>query len=355
MLRRFLIVNILLIALTVPARSARADTDPGSPRWFPETGHTLAYSFRVFWEKHGGLPILGYPLTEVFVEDGRPVQYFERSRLEWHADQGLVLAGHLGRWAADGNAEHPAFAVAESRANEGRDYFVETGHNLGGSFQQFWHLNGGLPVFGFPLSEEFPEVNPTDGQTYLVQYFERGRFEWHPDLPPQWQVLLGQLGRQYLEAERPAPDWTLQPVGGPEHAWDGLRPTRIRVPRIALDTEIVEAGFSLGGWDVPRYTAAHYWPVAAFPGTRGNISIAGHIGYKDTIFNHLPEAVVGDEIILSIGQRERRYRVTDIWTVEPADTWVMRPTSTEMLTLITCVPIREYTHRLIVRAVPIEE
>ncbi len=352
---RTILSSVLLLALIVPGRSANANPAVGTPRWFRETGHTLAYSFRVFWEQNGGLPILGYPLTEVFVEAGRPVQYFERARLEWHADEGLVLAGHLGRWAAQDLPRHPAFARADRRTSDGRDYFVETGHHLGGSFQQFWHLNGGLPVFGFPLSEEFLEISPTDGQTYLVQYFERARFEWHPEKPAQWQVLLGHLGRQYLETERPAPEWALIPVGGAERAWDGVRPTRIRMPRIDLDTEIVEAGFALDGWDVPRYTAAHYWPVGAYPGTRGNISIAGHVGYKDTIFNQLPRAAVGDEIILSVGPNERRYRVTDIWTVEPNDSWVMARTTTETLTLITCVPPGTYSHRRIVRAVPIEE
>ncbi len=39
----------------------------------------------------------------------------------------------------------------------------------------------GLAQYGYPISEEFYEVNPADGQTYVVQYFERVRFEWHPD------------------------------------------------------------------------------------------------------------------------------------------------------------------------------
>ena len=105
---------------------------------------------------------------------------------------------------------------------------------------------------------------------------------------------------------------------------------------------------------MPRYTAVHYWPVSGFPRAPGNIVIAGHIGYRDTIFNHLPEAVVGDTIILSIGEAERQYRVTAIWTVLPSESWVMAPTPDETLTLITCVPIGVYNQRLIVRAIPIE-
>ncbi len=57
--------------------------------------------------------------------------------------------------------------------------------------------------------------------------------------------------------------------------------------------------------------------------------------------------------MLSIGETERRYRVTELLTVLPSDSWVMAPTRDETLTLITCVPIGVYSHRLIVRAVPI--
>ena len=50
-------------------------------------------------------------------------------------------------------------------------------------------------LVGRPLSEEFPEVNPTDGKIYTVQYFERNRFEYHPEFAgtPN-EVLLGLLG-----------------------------------------------------------------------------------------------------------------------------------------------------------------
>lgn len=349
-----LIVLLLLTKVIAPAPSRAADVADGTPHWFAETGHTLAYSFGVFWEQHGGLPIFGYPLSEVFIEDERPVQYFERARLEWHGDDAVVLAGHLGRWAAEDKSGQPAFAPVTGATQGDRDYFGETGHTLGGAFRHFWQTHGGLNAFGLPLSEEFEENNPQDGQSYTVQYFERARFEWHPELSPDDQVQLGQLGRLYLETVDPAPEWALAPTTTPARAWDGVRPTSIRIPRVNLDTAIVEGGFSLSGWDVPRYTAVHYWPVAGFPGTRGNTIIAGHVGYRDTIFSQLPEVIVGDEIVVTVDQTERHYRVTAIWTVLPSDSWVMTATSDETLTLITCIPIAVYTHRLIVRAMPVE-
>ena len=351
-MRRLLTLLALLctIGLIAPAAPASANTRAGTPVLFPETGHTLGYAFREFYDRQGGLPIFGLPLSEVFVEDGRPVQYFERARLEWHGNLGITQAGHLGRWAAERLAGHPAFAP-QSAAPAGSTFVAATGHSLGGIFRGFWERNGGLATFGYPISEPFDEVNAQDGRTYLVQYFERARFEYHPESPQRYQVQLGHLGRQLL-AERGAPEWALAPAGSAERAWDALRPTRVRAPRVGVDTEVVSAGFSLGQWDVPRYTAAHYWPIAGYPGTPGNIVIAGHVGYRGIIFNKLPQIQVGDEIFVAAGGGERRYVVREVLTLLPEETWVMAPTQDEVLTLITCVPIGVYTHRLIVRAYP---
>jgi subtilisin family serine protease len=78
----------------------------------------------------------------------------------------------------------------------GARFFPETGHNLGGAFRAYWESRGGLEVFGFPKSEEFQEVSQTDGRTYIVQYFERNRFEFHPENPENSRVLLGLLGSE---------------------------------------------------------------------------------------------------------------------------------------------------------------
>jgi hypothetical protein len=82
-------------------------------------------------------------------------------------------------------------------------YFGETGHSLGGAFFDYWQGHGALAQFGFPLTDEFDEADPATGQTYRTQYFERARFEYHPENTPPNDVLLGQLGRLLL-AQRPA-------------------------------------------------------------------------------------------------------------------------------------------------------
>ncbi|NTU82299.1 MAG: sortase [Chloroflexales bacterium] len=357
-MRRLLRAALLILGLIALAPvPASANTRAGTPVYFRETGHTLAYSFREFYDAQGGLPIFGLPLTEVFIEDGRPVQYFERARLEWHGDLGLVQAGHLGRLAAESYSDHPAFARVAS-APQGGVFFDATGHTLAGPFLSFWR-RGSLDAFGFPISEPFEELNGQDGRLYTVQYFERARFELHPEISPASAgptccapvVLLGHLGRQHLDAA-PPPEAALSPVDAASRAWDSVRPARVRVPRIGIDTAVVSAGFSLGQWDVPRHTAVHYWPIAGYPGTPGNIVLAGHVGYPGEIFNRLPAAQPGDEIFVTAGGQERRYIVHEVLTLLPTATWVMAPTHDEQLTLITCVPIGVYSHRLIVRASP---
>jgi hypothetical protein len=79
-------------------------------------------------------------------------------------------------------------------------FFTQTGHNLSNAFLTYWRNNGGLPVFGYPISEEIAETNPSDGKTYTVQYFERNRYEWHPENPPSYNVQLGLLGVEYARS-----------------------------------------------------------------------------------------------------------------------------------------------------------
>lgn len=71
---------------------------------FTTTGHQVCEPFLSYWRAEGGLERFGYPLTERLVEEleGRsyPVQYFERRRMEEHAELAgtpyLVLLGRLG-------------------------------------------------------------------------------------------------------------------------------------------------------------------------------------------------------------------------------------------------------------------
>jgi len=76
--------------------------------------------------------------------------------------------------------------------SEHGQWFAETGCYAGGAFWSYWRERGGLPIFGYPLTNERIE----DGMT--VQYFERAVFEWHPQNPEPYKVLLRRLGAEAL-------------------------------------------------------------------------------------------------------------------------------------------------------------
>src|SRR5688500_14960501 len=64
------------------------------------TGYDVAPAFKSFYDRSGGVRILGYAASEAVDEDGQLVQYFERQRLEHHPENAgtpyEVLLGRLG-------------------------------------------------------------------------------------------------------------------------------------------------------------------------------------------------------------------------------------------------------------------
>ncbi|HZG66409.1 MAG TPA: hypothetical protein VEZ12_06675 [Herpetosiphonaceae bacterium] len=76
--------------------------------------------------------------------------------------------------------------------------FPETGQCVEGRFRSFWAEGGGLTIFGFPITPARDERNPDTGNTYLTQWFERNRFELHPENAAPYDVLLGRLGADRL-------------------------------------------------------------------------------------------------------------------------------------------------------------
>lgn len=179
--------------------------------YFPETQHNLYGLFKQYWEEKGGLAQFGYPKTEPFREvnpaDGKIylVQYFERNRFEYHPENAgtyyEVLLGLLGNQLTEQRrsaGEAPFKGIANPGITD-QLYFPETSHSLKGVFRNYWEQNGGLAMYGYPISEEFQETNPDDGQVYVVQYFERNRFEYHTENKgTRYEVLLGLLGNSLL-------------------------------------------------------------------------------------------------------------------------------------------------------------
>jgi len=189
---------LIVLATLMPTLSAAQ----ASERCFPETGYCISGPIRQYWERNGGLPVFGYPISPLKVElvEGSwagPVQWFERDRLEDHSAEGQgVLAGRLGalhfqqRFGTDWQQQPP-----DSAAQPGCQFFPETQFNLCEPFLSYWRGNGGLERFGYPITGQREE--PIEGRTYTVQYFERRRMEHHPEnAGTPFEVLLGLLGRE---------------------------------------------------------------------------------------------------------------------------------------------------------------
>lgn len=175
----------------IPAFTSTADR-----LYFPQTGHSLSLGFKAYWEAHGGLAVFGYPISEEFTERNpdtgqlTTVQYFERERFEYHPElKGTPAVISLGRLGVElAGQTYPTAPTMSTSSSVDERYFPQTQHTLSGPFLDYWNANGGLALFGYPISEPFEEGG------YLVQYFERARFEYHPELAAPYQVLLSRLG-----------------------------------------------------------------------------------------------------------------------------------------------------------------
>ena len=273
-------------------------SQPAPFAYMPATGHNIGLAIKRFYESNGGLAIFGLPLTEVIEQDGMQVQYFERARFELHPELpvpyyvSLTLLGSLlmrdrtgaafapvdihslgtsTRTNPDERGYQPSVHVCPRpfASNVGdceeflapqlasrpdpRTFFPVTGHTLGGAFGEFWLRNGQLSVFGYPISEEFHEVNALDGKSYLVQYFERARFEYHPEhAGTPYKVLLGHLGEEYarargLAAELRAPSQPIALLGTATLAYEPGSATgkNMRLAAARLDGHMVAAGQTL--------------------------------------------------------------------------------------------------------------
>lgn len=245
--------------------------------YFDATCHSVSPQFREFFVTHGGVNFFGYPISEMYIEDGRFVQNFERATLVWDKSKlpglkyglsglgsavcpkatcgedapksffpefsttdkklkvvnaiyqfydthrGQILFGsRVGeqRTGEDGaveqvfeNAilyENPssfegislrplglkvpgALEPAAPQVNTPTSFYsTKYGHNVIGTFYEFFNANGGVETFGHPISEARVESG------YLVQYFENAAISWRSGFSTDKASRLLNLGQQSL-------------------------------------------------------------------------------------------------------------------------------------------------------------
>src|SRR5215217_3350596 len=147
----------------------RASSAAQGCRLFPQTGHSLCGVFLNYWQGHGGLERFGYPIGEPMTETlssgdtlwTGTIQYFERRRMEYHAENAgtpyEVLLGLLGR---DARALDLALGLCADVVGPLR----KTAQAYAGSFG----CATSLPQINIPIA---------------VQPFERGMMVWVSMLP----------------------------------------------------------------------------------------------------------------------------------------------------------------------------
>lgn len=93
--------------------------------------------------------------------------------------------------------------IGSAAAQSDSRCFPETGFCISGPIRRYWERNGGLAVFGYPITAQQTETVESVW-TGPVQWFERDRLEDHSN--QGLGVLAGRLGARYLELDgRP---WT---------------------------------------------------------------------------------------------------------------------------------------------------
>jgi sortase A len=145
-------------------------------------------------------------------------------------------------------------------------------------------------------------------------------------------------------------------------------PGRIVVPAIGMDASVVPVGWktveengqTFTEWEVADY-AAGWHETSAYPGNIGNTVIAGHHNIRGEVFRYVVNLEPGDIVDLYVGQTVYRYVVTEKYILKekgmPPEVrqenarWIA-PTDDERLTLVTCWPYTNNTHRVVVVAKP---
>lgn len=147
------------------------------------------------------------------------------------------------------------------------------------------------------------------------------------------------------------------------------RPRRIVIPSIAVDAPVVEVGMTpidsgsetLYQWLVPADYEAGWHNTSAPLGEPGNTVLNGHHNIFGEVFGRLVDLEVGSEIVVYDAESPHNYTVAEIEILPERDqplavrqenaAWI-QPTEDERLTLVTCWPHTDNSHRLIVVAYP---
>jgi sortase A len=148
-----------------------------------------------------------------------------------------------------------------------------------------------------------------------------------------------------------------------------ILPSRLEIPAIKVDTPVVELGWTtsktssgtiFSEWDVAEY-AAGWHKNSAVPGEAGNIVMSGHNNILGSVFRQLDQLKRGDDMTIYAGGAEYTYVVDEVLILpekhasaqqRKTNVKYIQETTDDRLTLVSCWPRDDNTHRIVVIAKP---
>jgi hypothetical protein len=147
--------------------------------------YSISPVFETYYAGHGGVKILGDPISAEVIENGATVQYFQNARLEYHSQlppENQIFMTGLGEQIY---GRSPCVPAASAELNT--LYFNDC-HSVSQEFRDFFEKYGGVAFFGYPISERYIYSN------WLAQNYERATVIWDPSKPMEYQYSLLPLG-----------------------------------------------------------------------------------------------------------------------------------------------------------------
>ncbi|WP_249896634.1 class D sortase [Paenibacillus sp. PK3_47] len=186
-------------------------------------------------------------------------------------------------------------------------------------------------------------------QEKLLKEAEMAYSEPAPSTTPEPELTKRYAEVTQLLAEESASEEEVQPVkqAEPEVQVGGKVTAIIAIDKIDLKLPVLEGATKAN----MKHAAAHMTETAPL-GEIGNAAIAAHRSRTaGRLFNRLDEVAIGDMISVKTAGADYQYEVYDISIVEPTDISVLDGNNQDkILTLITCDPLVDPTHRLIIHA-----
>ena len=166
-----------------------------------------------------------------------------------------------------------------------------------------------------------------------------------------------------LEYSVPAPP--IAPASFDSFDNRAYRPDRLVIPALDLDTPVIPLGWSsnvdeadriFSEWDVAAY-AAGWHKNSALLGEGGNVVLSGHNNILGAVFRELDQLRTGDKMDIFSGGVRYTYQVDKVLIVPETRAtpeqrkdnakWIA-PFDDDRLTLVSCWPRDDNTHRIIV-------